>query len=214
MPVNQETFDSIAITGHRDYPDRAQLFRGLDQLKAREYYFGGARGIDNDALKYIARTQPGSLRTVVVPNRLIDQPVETRMVIKNNATKIIELKNTGTDRYRIRNQYMVDRSQKTVGFYDFRGKGGTYQTIYYAKSKGKLLKVNPLVKFDEREILSMNSKQQRIWIKQMQRIKVDLPSIKQIILKIINQKLGMTVHDFAEYVGRDDVNTLEEMWLT
>ena len=185
----------------------------MDRLKARQYYFGGARGADNDALKYIARTQPGSIRTVVVPNRLIDQPAETRMVIKNNATEIIELKNTGADRYRIRNQFMVNKAQKTVGFYDFRGRGGTYQTINYAESKGKLLRVNPMVEFNQREILNRSPQQQRIWIKEMRRLKVHLPAIKNIILTIIYQKLGMNIRDFADYIGRTDAKTLEEMWL-
>ena len=84
-----------AISGHRDYPDRAALFRGLDNLHSDRYLFGGARGFDTDALKYIGRTQPGSQRIVVVPNRLIDQPKYTIPITKKYSTEIIELKNTG-----------------------------------------------------------------------------------------------------------------------
>jgi len=212
MPVKTEIFDSIALTGHRDYPDRAEFLRGLDKLRAMRYYFGGARGFDNDALKYITKTQPGAIRTVVVPNRLIDQPFETRMVIKQNATEIIELKNTGAGRYRIRNEFMVNKAQKTVGFYDFRGKGGTYQTINYADSKGKLLRVNPLVKFDKQEILSRTPQQQRIWLKEMQRLKVNLSAIKGIVLSIIYNTLGMTAKGYMVSVGNKDAKTLEQLW--
>ncbi len=185
----------------------------MDRLKARQYYFGGARGADNDALKYIARTQPGSIRTVVVPNRLIDQPAETRMVIKNNATEIIELKNTGADRYRIRNQFMVNKAQKTVGFYDFRGRGGTYQTINYAESKGKLLRVNPMVEFNQRDILNRSPGEQRIWSREMKRLKVHLPAIKNIILTIIYEKLHMTMREFTKRIMGIEAKTLEELWL-
>jgi len=203
---------SIAITGHREYPDRATLYRGLDRLNARNYYFGGARGVDTDALQYISRTQPGSIRTVVVPNRVIDQPANARAMISRHSTNVIELRNVGPDRYFIRNKFMVDNTKRTVGFYDYRGRGGTYQTINYARSQGKLLEVNPLVEFNQEEIISRSHDDQLEWIKQMHEFKTNLSSIKMILLLLILKKLQMTVADIAKKLGFPGCNTLEQLW--
>lgn len=212
MSVVHEFFDSIAITGNRDYADPAALYRGIDRIGARQYYFGGARGVDTDALKYIHQTQPEAIRTVVVPNTLADQPVAARAAIKQHATNIIELKNSGTNRYQLRNKYMVDRADKTVGFYDYRGRGGTHQTINYAESKGKLHQVNPLVKFDEREIMSRTPVEQRKWIENMRRLKTELRAIKGIILRLISERLAMTVSDYFNAMGYPGCKTLEQYW--
>jgi len=205
-------YDSIAITGHRIYPDRAALYRGLNELSARQYYLGGATGVDSDALEYIGKTQPYSIRTVVVPNRITDQPLYSRMMIKNHATNVIELRNTGSDRYFIRNRYMVDHSSKTVAFYDFRGRGGTLQTMNYAQSKGKLLTTNPLVEFDRNKILNVNKPKARAWINEMRLKKVNLSSIKMLILQLILQVLHTTIEIFARTLGYIGVKTIEALW--
>jgi len=205
-------YETITITGHRDYPDRAALYRGLDNLSANQYYFGGAQGVDSDALEYIAKTQPESIRTVVVPNRVIDQPYPARAAIRNYATNVIELNNSGPDRYFIRNRYMVDHSQKTVSFYDFRGKGGTLNTMNYAQNKDKLLTTNSLVKFDEDEFMLMNKEQAKDWIENMRRFKLNLKCIKSLLLLMIKKTLNQTVSEFIEDMGYPGVNTLEQYW--
>ena len=205
-------YDSIAITGHRVYPDRAALYRGLDNLHAKQYYFGGARGVDSDALEYISKTQPGSIRTVVVPNRVVDQPLHARAIIKNHATNVIELRNSGPDRYFIRNRYMVNHSDKTVAFYDFRGRGGTLQTMNYASSKGKLLTTNSMVEFDQNKILNVNKNQARAWINDMREKKVNLSSIKMLVIQLILNVLETTVQVFIESLGYIGVKTLEALW--
>lgn len=205
-------YDSITITGHRDYPDRAALYRGLDKLSANQYYFGGARGVDSDALEYISKTQPGSIRTVVVPNRVIDQPVVARETIRNHATNVIELRNSGPERYFIRNRYMVDNSQKTVSFYDFRGRGGTLQTMNYAQNKGKLLTTNPLVEFDQNKILNVNNTKARSWINDMRLKKVNLSSIKMLIIQLILKVIHTTIELFAQTLGFIGVKTIEALW--
>ncbi len=205
-------YDSIAITGHRDYGDPAAMYRGLDRIGARQFYFGGARGIDTDALIYVAETKPQSIRTVVVPNRLADQPVAARAAIRQHATNIIELKNTGPDRYQFRNQYMVNRADKTVGFYNYTGRGGTYQTINYARSQGKLLEVNPLVDFNRDDILQRSHDQQVEWIREMHSFKTDLSAIKGIVLDIILRNLRMSVHDFCDSLGFPGCASLEQLW--
>lgn len=204
--------DIIAITGHRDYPDRAALYSGLDQMSAKQYYFGGARGIDSDALAHIARTQPGSIRTVVVPNRLIDQPASAQNIIKQHATNVIELRNTGPDRYMIRNKYMVDKSTKTHAFYDYRGRGGTYNTIEYAHSKGKLGKVHSLREFNIKEFRNMSRKEFDGTMKQMKRYKEALRGFKMIALNIIQNIYQMTVYEYFLSLGYKDIKTLEQYW--
>ncbi len=207
-----EYFDSIAITGNRDYADPGALYRGLDRIGARQYYFGGARGIDTDALSYIAKTQPEAIRTVVVPNTLADQPVAAREAIRQHATNIIELKNSGPNRYQLRNQYIVNKAEKTVGFYNYSGRGGTYQTINYARSQGKLLEVNPLVEFNQREILSRSPAFQRKWIEDMRSHKTNLYAIKGIVLYIIIKTFRMNVGDFCKSIGLSGISTLEQLW--
>lgn len=211
--VNELIDDITTITGHRVYPDRAALYRGLDRLHARGYMFGGARGVDSDALEYIARTQPNTVRTVVVPNRLINQPVYARSIIRRHATRVIELRNAGADRYMIRNRYMVDNSRRTTAFYDFRGRGGTYQTIQYARSKGKLDVVNTLRDFDVDEFKSMSRERFGNWVKEMKAYRVNLSSIKMIIIEMILYVFHMTIQAFCSSIGYVGVKSLESLWL-
>jgi len=203
----------VAITGHRDYPDRAALYRGLDRMSAKHYYFGGARGIDSDALEYISKTQPGSVRTVVVPNRLINQPASARAIIKRHATNVIELKNSGTDRYMIRNRYMVNKANRVNAFYDFRGKGGTYNTIEYARSKGKLGTVTSLRGYNVDEFKSMNRAQFHSTMNQMKRYKIGLSGLKMLILDMIRNIYQVSIHEFFLSVGINNVFTIEQFWL-
>lgn len=151
MPKEDYFSGITAFTGHRDYGDPAVLYSRLDQLNSRAYMFGGARGIDSDALTYIAQTQPESQRIVVVPNTVSVQPAEAQHAIKNYATEVVELKNTGTNRYFIRNRYMVINSNRLEAFYDGRKTGGTYQTINFATSRGEKVNVNLIIgtNFDE-----------------------------------------------------------------
>lgn len=202
----------VAITGHRDYPDRAALYRGLDNMHARQYYFGGARGVDSDALEYISRTQPHSIRTVVVPNRLINQPASARAQIKKYATNVIELRNSGPDRYMIRNRFMVDKAHRTNAFYDFRGKGGTYNTIEYARVKGKLGTVNSLREFKVDEFKGMSRQEFHGTLKQMKRYKVGLSGFKMIVLEIIKNIYQVTIHEFFLSLGYSNIYTLEQFW--
>ena len=212
MPEGLTVSDIIAITGHRDYPDRGAFLRGLDNLRAREYIFGGARGADSDALEYISKTQPHSVRTVVVPNRVIDQPIYSRAIIKRDATRVIELRNTGADRFMIRNKNMVDRSTHVRAFYDFRGKGGTYNTIQYARLKGKPYDVWPLAQHNEAVIMKKTPEEFGEWFNRMRGFKVNLSSIKAIIIRFITEVLKITVQAFIEGLGYVGLKTLEAVW--
>lgn len=202
----------IAITGHRVYPDRAALYRGLDRMSARQYYFGGARGVDSDALEYISKTQPQSIRTVVVPNKVSDQLRSSQIMIKRHASNVIELKNTGRNRFMVRNRYMVDKSTKLNAFYDFRGKGGTYNTIEYARSKGKLGVVNNLREFKADEFKNMSKAKLHTLMKDMKRYNIKLSGLKQLFLEIIKNIYMTTVHDLFNELGYTGVYTLEQFW--
>ncbi len=202
----------IAITGHREYPDRAALFRGLDRFQAREYFFGGARGVDTDALQYIRRTQPRSIRTVVVPNRLIDQPARARVIIRQDASRIIELKNTGADRYMIRNRFMVDRATRVNAFYDYRGSGGTYNTIEYSRSIGRPVTINPMISYDVNSYVTMTRSQFGRFVNNARRGGVSLSSLKKLLLHMIRNVYHTDVGGFSKSIGVPGVNTLEGLW--
>lgn len=202
----------IAITGHRVYPDRAALYSGLDRFRAREYIFGGARGVDSDALQYIARTQPRSIRTVVVPNRVIDQPIDARAIIRRHATRVIELRNSGSDRYMIRNRFMVDRATRVQAFYDFRGRGGTYNTIEYANSIGRNVTIQPMISFNIDSYTSMTRPQFNAWVNTVRRQRVSLSSLKRILLHMIRNVYHTSVGDFSNSIGVPGVKTLEGLW--
>ena len=180
MPGDRIIADVIAITGHRDYHDRAGLFRGLDNLQARKYYFGGARGADSDALEYIAKTQPGTTRTVVVPDRIVNQPAAAQGTTARYATEVIELKNKGMDRYQIRNRYIVDHSNRVAAFTDGRKSGGTYNTIQYAKSQGVPVDIKPIISMDKNVILNMNQADFEDWLRQCREARVPRTAIKSI----------------------------------
>lgn len=209
MPEGILVSDIIAISGHRDYPDPGAFYRGIDTMKAGEYVFGGARGADTDALNYIARTQPNAVRTVVVPNRVMDQPYEARAAIKLHGQRVIELRNTGFNRYQIRNQFMVDRSTHTRAFYDYRGYGGTYNTIKYARSSGKSYDIWSVGKVDQAEIMGKSRADFDKWLAGNKDLKVNLESCKGFAVAYIKTNLNMGVQAYLRSIGVTDVNTLE-----
>lgn len=202
-------YNIISITGHRNLPDPASFYRGLDNLRANEYIFGGARGADTEALKYMARTQPGVTRTVVVPNRVMHQPYEARAAIRLHGQKVIELRNTGFNRYQIRNEYMVNRSNHTRAFYDYRGRGGTYNTIEYCKANNKSYDVWNSQTMDQNEIMAKDKAAFDRWIQSNRDLKVNTQAVKGIALAYIKENLGMGVRDYLITLGETDETTLE-----
>jgi len=210
MPQGLTIHDVIAITGHRDYPDPASFYRGLDNLRAREYVFGGARGADTDALNYLARTQPNAKLTVVVPNRVMDQPYKARAAIKLHASKVIELRNTGFNRYQIRNEYMVNRANHTRAFYDFRGRGGTYNTMQYCRLNRKPFDVWPVSKFDQDAIMRKSKAEFESWLKDKRNMRVNPMSIKRIVLAYIKNVAQMGVQQYITSIGGGGARSIEQ----
>lgn len=186
MAIGLTYSDIIAITGHRDYGDPAALFRGLDQLRAREYVFGGARGTDTDALNYLAKTQPGVRRTVVVPDRVQHQPAAARRSIGLHADQVIEMRNKGANRYQLRNEYMVRRSTHVRAFYDGRGRGGTYNTIEYARRTGKPLSITDINTRDINEIIERSPEEFKDHLRKLRKHGVRQRAGKNIALIFID----------------------------
>lgn len=180
MPGEIIKADVIGITGQRVYADRGALFQGLDRLKANRYLLGGARGIDSDALEYLAKTQPGSSRTVVVPNRIGNQPAAAQQTTARYASEVIELKNTGPDRYQIRNKYIVDNSNRMAAFTDGRKSGGTFNTIQYAKTTGKSVEIQSLVSIDKNVILSKSEADFEVWLNDARKAGIPRMAVKSI----------------------------------
>jgi hypothetical protein len=178
---------NVAFTGNRDYTDRAALYKGIDQVKAERWYFGGARGADNDALEYLSRTQPGTERVVVTPNRLIDQPFSVQETIRTRSTQIVELKNTGPDRFQVRNKYMVDQADKVVAFNDGRTTGGTANTIRYAESVGKPVEMIRWQDVDMNDIMAKNEDDLLDWIELCREQNVQKLAIKRTVIQAMKQ---------------------------
>jgi len=195
-------FPVIAITGNRDYADRAALLKGLDGLRADKYLLGGARGVDTDALQYLARTQPFSQRVVVVPNTLADQPAATIPITSRNASQIIELRNVGSDRYMIRNRYLVDNSDYLKAFTDLRGSGGTYNTIEYAKSTGRNYSLTVLLEQDLNKYLELSDGAFRLFMDQARANGVPLSAVKGIITSYFYAKRGYIPDDVVALLQR------------
>ena len=182
-------FDGVtAFTGHRDYADPAVLYSRLDHLNSKSYMFGGARGIDSDALTYLAQTQPNSERIVVVPNTVKTQPLEAQHATNNYAAKVIELKNTGTDRYFIRNKYMVNNSKRLEAFSEMRKTGGTQQTINYANSRGTTVNINVLTGTNFDHVYDMSEKEFFQTMEKLRTEHVNPFQLKGITIKFLRMK--------------------------
>lgn len=123
-------FFKKVISDHCNNPDLVQII------------LGGAWGGDTEALRAAlnSRKNPNLKLTVVVPDTFQAQPKETH-IFTAQADEVIELKNTGRDRYKIRNQYIVDHCDHLIAFWNGDTASGTKQTINLAKKAGKTVEV-------------------------------------------------------------------------
>lgn len=151
---------SVAITGTRSIGDApvdelAEAFqaylRPFADAGAR-FHVGGASGVDTAALQWLAKNSEAAL-TVVVPCRLVDQPIGSAEVIdrlrgEERLADVVELGATllGKAAYHARNRWMVDHSGLVIGFPrgDESAGGGTWYTLNYAAEQGKARLVVPL----------------------------------------------------------------------
>lgn len=115
--------------------------------RATVVMFGGARGVDYEALKAASNEKLKLIMSghdqlpklvLVCPNRL-DQVWKSKEQ-KRMVDEVIELGNpiTSSNFYRSfyqRNEYMVDNTDVCVMFWDYQRKGGTYQCGKYASEQ-------------------------------------------------------------------------------
>mgnify|MGYP001947180314 CR=1 FL=1 len=143
---------NITITGHRKINHSAvqiinfKMKELVENPEIETIYFGGAKGTDTEALlcalSWRDELKRKNLRLIaVVPDTLKNQPKETHEISKM-ADEIIELKNTimkenKFESFKIRNHYMVDRSDKVVAFWNGQYKSGTYSAMNYARKNKK-----------------------------------------------------------------------------
>lgn len=130
---------SVTISGSRDvdHETARHLFeQHLSPLlhQGRTWLVGGARGIDQWAIEWLAEQNESCW--AVVPYTLQDQPRPIRTLLAQ-VERVIELRlprrqSAGT----FRNRYMVDLSQIVFGFWSGKG-GGTIRTLRHALRKRK-----------------------------------------------------------------------------
>jgi hypothetical protein len=138
----------VSITGHRSLSptDKTIVRKGIQALVNNKtidaIYLGGARGVDTEALKAALelRTDKRPWLTVVLPDTISDQPLDTREWTRK-ADEIIELRNPITKdnkyvSYRIRNQYLVDICMFLVAFFNGDYRSGTGQAVRMAEKVG------------------------------------------------------------------------------
>lgn len=144
---------NVAITANRKLTenDNIVIFNKMVELvtcgDVRSIYFGGAVGGDTvalaSALSISCMSRPKLI--VVVPCKLENQPKSTHE-ISRQADEIIELNNVitpndGFNAYKIRNIYMVDHAEKTVGFWSGDKKSGTWHAINYTQNCNKEVEI-------------------------------------------------------------------------
>jgi hypothetical protein len=147
-PADRIHWKIVSVTGHRSLTakDLDRVRKGAQALVSNPtidaIYFGGAKGVDTQALKAALefRTDKRPWLVVVVPNTVEDQPWDTR-VWTRKADEVIELHNPITKdnkyaSYRIRNQYLVDICMFLVAFFNGDYKSGTGQAVRMAEKDG------------------------------------------------------------------------------
>lgn len=148
---------SVAITGTRSIGDApvdelAEAFETYLRpfsASAAHFYVGGASGVDTAALQWLVKNSEAAL-TVVVPCRIVDQPVGSAELIDRlrgeERLDVVEMGATilGKSAYHARNRWMVDHCGLVIGFPRGDGSGGTWYTLNYAAEQGKARLVVPL----------------------------------------------------------------------
>jgi len=147
-PPERERWKIISITGHRSLnaTDRERVRKGIQALvnntSIDAIYFGGARGVDTEALRAALefRKDKRPHLVVVIPDTVEEQPWDTREWTRK-ADEVIELRNPISKAnkfasYRIRNQYLVDIATFLVAFWNGDYKSGTGQAVRMAEKDG------------------------------------------------------------------------------
>lgn len=149
---NLMEYNTACFTGHRGIDSFVkgailQLINMASEQGVREFLSGMAFGTDLMAAEVLFERQlpwtavlpcPAEEQTLKWPGPYKD--VHARLL--DVANKQILLSEHYTDDcMAVRNRFMVDNSELCLGVWDGRKKGGTYQTLRYARSLKKLIYV-------------------------------------------------------------------------
>lgn len=148
MTLDVRAFDKVVISGIRDLarPEGPLIVRDVIGQLARvmpHFIFGGARGVDTEALLAAVAVQvPADRMLIVVPATVDDQPMEARKAIYAAAQVGIgveEMKLNPRDprSYHERNWRMLSYGDRLVAFTDGAKHGGTRHTIELARKWDK-----------------------------------------------------------------------------
>lgn len=125
----------VAVSGIRDlaHESHADVERGIGYLiDVDEIRFGGAQGVDTVALAAAIELVDAHSR-VIVPGRLVDQPLESQRVARR-ASEVVEM-GMRLDRqaYLRRNDALLEGADLLVAFTNGRISGGTAYTMRRAR---------------------------------------------------------------------------------
>lgn len=135
----------VVISGHRDIsPDDvrkvwAAMKLIIENPSVDEIWIGGARGVDDEALKaslHYRGDRKKPMLVVVVPDKVVHQPRQCWEFIRR-ADRVIELEQpiTAADKfasYRNRNEFMLNHGSVLVAFWNGK-RSGTGNAVSYAK---------------------------------------------------------------------------------
>lgn len=200
---------SVGIIGPWEYPDRGALFRALDTLRVSQYFLAAEGSFNQDVIIYLGKTQSRSIRNVIIAGNISELVQEEQLVIKKWGTQIIELKLAGDESFRMQKIYIADHSAAVCVFVDEEARLQTEEILMYSRTVGKKIKVFPLVRFDEKDVLLLSKEEFVFWLNSMKEKQIDLQSIKGIILDYIEKNLLMTMKEFMVFLGTSDENNLE-----
>jgi hypothetical protein len=132
----------IAVTGSRVVSNlgRELIYRTMLEISkdasVKEIRFGGAEGADTIALQAALDYRSEAKLVVLLPNRLEDQPVETRS-ITSQADEVIELgrhitSGDGFASYHLRNDDLISPANLVLAFWNGKDASGTLSVIIKA----------------------------------------------------------------------------------
>ncbi len=146
----------IAVTGRRYPTPRSILLirQAMSQVVANpevtDVYFGGAFGVDTEALNMAARYVRGGRVKLhaILPGVLQDlgDHQKAALDLADTVTELAGDMSTSTAAtlsFLARNRHLVDCSDKVLAFWDNKKEGGTWHAIEYARKTGK--EVKPLL---------------------------------------------------------------------
>jgi hypothetical protein len=142
----------VAITGSRvvSLQGREKIHRIMKEVvedrNVKAIRFGGAEGSDTIALEAALLTRKGTKPklTVLLPNRLSDQPTETHNITLR-ADEVIELgrhitSGDGFQSYHLRNDDLIHPANVVVAFWNGKDASGTLSVIRKAGKAQKKLR--------------------------------------------------------------------------